>query len=230
MSDTQAHETFAEFKNSFSYGSRTDLNFKFLKQLSDADAADFLQDLLWKLADACDDGDLEPVAQHIRQGQERAYAGTGQWSYDDGPFTPLGKPLAEARVALLTSTGHFLEGHDPEPFGVKNMSQDEATARINDFLKSEPTLSEIPVDTQPEALCVRHGGYDIRGGQVDRNVNFPIDRLRELADAGVFGELTANAYSFVGACAQTRLLRRTGPKWVQRLQQAQIDAALLVPV
>ena len=34
MSNPTNPETFADFKNSFSYGSRTELNFKFLKALS----------------------------------------------------------------------------------------------------------------------------------------------------------------------------------------------------
>jgi hypothetical protein len=39
-------ESFKGFKNSFSYGSRTDMNFNFLKNLSEEDAAQFFQDLL----------------------------------------------------------------------------------------------------------------------------------------------------------------------------------------
>jgi hypothetical protein len=46
MSEQTNPETFAEFKTSFSYGSRTDLNFKFLKGLPEAEAAQFFQDLL----------------------------------------------------------------------------------------------------------------------------------------------------------------------------------------
>ena len=63
---TSMPETFGEFKNSFSYGSRTDLNFKFLKSLPDEEAATFLQELLWKLGDAFDDGDYTRVYEHVR--------------------------------------------------------------------------------------------------------------------------------------------------------------------
>ncbi len=42
MTSDDAHpESFAALKNSFYYGSRSDLNFKFLKDLSDEDAARF---------------------------------------------------------------------------------------------------------------------------------------------------------------------------------------------
>jgi hypothetical protein len=223
-------ETFSDFKNSFSYGSRTDLNFKFLKSLSDADAAAFFQDLLWKIGDAYDRGDFTPVLALVQQTQARAYAGATRWQYDEGPFTPLKKPTAAARLTLITSTGHFVEGEDPQPFGMENMTQDEAIDRIDDFLKTEPSLSAIPMDTPAERLRVRHGGYDIRGVQADPNVALPLEHLRELAAAGRIGELTANAFSFVGACAQTRLLKRTGPRWVAEWQSLGIDGAILVPV
>lgn len=223
-------ESFAEFKDSFAYGPRSDLNFKFLKALSDADAAQFFQDLLYRLGDTFDDGDLGRLLDHVFAWQRRAYAGPSRWTYADGPFTPLRKPLAACRVTLLTSSGHFVEGDDPEPFGVKNMSQDEAMARIDDFLKVEPVLSVIPAATPAEKLRVRHGGYDIRSAQADPNVAFPLERLRELAQEGRIGELAANAYSFVGACAQTLLLKHAGPKWVEQLQAQEIDAAVLAPV
>ena len=42
MSDGPSQESFDEFKGSFSYGSRTDLNFKFLAGLSEEDAARFI--------------------------------------------------------------------------------------------------------------------------------------------------------------------------------------------
>lgn len=225
-----AQESFADFKNSFSYGTRTDLNFKFLKNLSDADAAAFFQGLLHQLGDAFDGGDLAPVAEHVRNWQARAYAGPSRWVYDDGPFTPLSKPLAAARIALLTSSGHFVEGDDPSPLGVAGMTQAEAVARIDDFLKEEPVLSAIPVGTPAAQLRVRHGGYDIRSAQADPEVAFPVDALRQAAQAGVIGEVAPVAYSFTGACAQLPLLKRAGPRWVALLQAQAVDGVVLVPV
>jgi D-proline reductase (dithiol) PrdB len=223
-------ESFQSFKDSFAYGSRTDLNFKFLKSFSDQEAAQFFQELLWKLGDAFDDGDFDRLVAHIYQGQVRAYAGAGYWSYDEGPFTSLRQPLAEARLALLTSSGHFVEGQDPEPFGVEHMTQDEAAERVGEFLQAEPELSAIPSHTSRERLRVRHGGYDVRGAQADPNVAFPYERLLELEQEGVIGEMAPTAYSFVGACSQIRLTEHVGPRWVKMLQEQGINAALLVPV
>ena len=54
------------------------------------------------------------------------------------------------------------------------MTQEEASDRIGEFLKAEPSLSAIPFETPEENLRVRHGGYDIRSAQADPNVVFPI--------------------------------------------------------
>jgi D-proline reductase (dithiol) PrdB len=226
--DTSA--SFEEFKNSFSYGPRNDLNFKFLKGLSVEDTAQFFQELLWKLGDSYDDGDLNRLIQHAYQWQRRGYQGASQWTYDEAPFTPLARPLSQSRVALLSSGGHFVAGQDPRPFGVKAMTQQEAVARISEFLRLAPSLSSIPMDTPQERLRVRHGGYDIRGAEADHNVVLPLVPLRELEQEGLIGELFPQAYSFVGAAAQRPLLQETGPQWLSLFQEQQIDAILLVPV
>lgn len=229
ISEEAHHDSFAAFKNSFYYGSRSDMNFKFLKDLSDQDAGRFFQELLWKMGDSLDDGRVDRLAEHVYAWQVRGYAGEGRFVYADGPFAPLRKPVAASRLALVTSSGHFVAGQDPKPFGVEDMTQQEAEARIFDFLKTEPQLSSIPSDTSRQQLRVRHGGYDIRGAQADPNVVFPLERLAELQQEGMIGELAPDAYSFVGACAQTRLLNHSGPQWVKVLQEQEVDIALLVP-
>lgn len=225
-----ASETLRAFKDSFSYGSRTDLNFKFIARLSEEDAARFFQDLLWMLGNSLSDGEFERIVDHVYEWQRRGYSGRGTWNYDEGPFAPLNKPISRARLGLIASSGHFVKGDDPQPLGVQDMTQEEATARIQEFLKEAPTLSSVPFATPREDLRVRHGGYDIRGAQADPNVVLPLERLRGLQEEGLIGELAPNAYSFVGACAQTRLLNETGPEWVGLFQQEQIEAAILVPV
>lgn len=218
MSDDQKRETFEEFKNSFNYGSGSDLNFKFLKNLSDEDASRLFQELLWKMGDSLNDGDFARAVEYMIDSQARAYGGAGRSVYDDAPFSPLHAPLSQLRLGLMSSSGHF---------GVENMSQKEAEARIDDFLKVEPQLSVIPMDTPVEKLRVRHGDG---GSLADPNVDFPISRLRELQDEGRIGELALDAYSFMGATSQLRLLHHTGPEWVKLFQEKQIEALLLVPV
>lgn len=224
------NEPFTEFKASFSYGSRNDLSFKFLAGLPEDAAADFLQGLLTKLGETMDDGNLERLIDHVVAGQIQGYSEPTAWRYNDGPFAKLDKPLNATRIGLLTSTGHFVDGHDPEPFGIKGMTQDEAIDRISDFVKAAPDLSQIPLDTPLEKLRVRHGGYDIRGVSADPNVAFPLNRMRELAADGTIGAAASPAYSFVGAAAQRRLLKESGPAWLAEFQQQEIEGMILVPV
>lgn len=229
--DHQHQETFEEYKNSFSYGSRPDLNFKFMAAFSKDDGAQYLQDLLWKIGDAINTGDLDIIREHVIQGQIDAYmAGTPKWTYDDGDFTSLNKPLADSKVGLLTSSGHFVKGDDPNPFGRTDLTQDEVVDMIDDFLKNPPELSAIPIDTPPEKITVRHPGYDIRGADIDYNVAFPLKPLLQLADEGVIGELHDTAYTFVGACSQLRLRSKIAPEWAQLFKDSGVDVALLVPV
>ncbi|MBC2710042.1 MAG: hypothetical protein HGJ94_03225 [Desulfosarcina sp.] len=230
MSEIPEHkETFESFKNSFFYGSRSDMSFKFLAHLSDDQASDFFQGLLSKLVDAYDSGDTAPVYEHIRQSQILSYAQEARAVYDTGPFTPMDTPLSQSRLMLLTSSGHFVDGDDPNPLGVENMTQTQAEQQIMSFLKESPPLSAIPVDTPTDRLVVRHGGYDVRGARRDPNVSLPLQRLRELSVDGVFGVLSDPVYSFVGACSQVRLLKKDGPDWVQRFKAQKVNAALLVP-
>jgi len=227
-------ETLEEFKNSFFYGSRSNLNAKFLASLAPTEAADVIADLLGTIDDVLDRGDIAALVERFIASQQRAYAPTegevARFSSDDGPFTPPTKPLAESRVALVTSSGHFVAGDDPQPFGVVDMAQDEAEARIGEFLRAAPTLSSIPWDITADDLRVRHGGYPIAAVADDHQVALPIGHLRELEAQGRIGEFADRAYSFVGAAAQLRLRDHVAPEWAERLQSDEVDLALLVPV
>jgi len=206
------------------------MNFKFLKSLPDEDAGLFFQDLLWKLGDASNDGDFEPINRHIFDWQIQAYTGKSNWEYEDAPFTSMGKPVSEAKIGLLTTSGHFVEGDDPKPFRVEHMRQAEAQSRISEFLKGEPVLSAIPVDVAKENLRVRHGGYDIRAAKSDPNTVLPIHRMRELEKEGVIGQAMDIVYSFVGATAQKKLIHTYAPEWADHFKAMGVDGMILVPV
>ena len=231
MTDNKTNpESFNDFLKSFFYGSRTDLNFKFLADLSDDDAGQFFQGLFRRLSEAFDTNRYDRVVDHVRQWQIKGYSGGMGFAYDSGPFTGMKKPLAESRLALLTSGGHFIEGDDPQPLGVENMSQEEAIRRLDEMVKEEARLSVIPVDTPPDRLRVRHGGYDISAVQTDPNVAFPIAILRELEREGRIGRLHHDAFSFMGATSQLQLMKKTAPRWAEMLKDTGVEAVLLVPV
>lgn len=234
--DTVTNATVEDLRLSFWYGRRSNLNFKYFRDLDDAEFGDFVEELLSAVSATMDDGDAERVVAVAHRWQRHAYSGhlgdpaDFPHAHADTPIAPLSKPLAEAKIALLTSSGHFVEGDDPEPFGVQDMTQAEAESRIGEFLGTSPTLSEIPFDTPPESLRVRHGGYPVQAVSSDHQVALPIGHLRDLVAEGTIGDVLPNAYSFVGATSQLRLQKRIAPEWAERLRDEGADAVLLVPV
>jgi len=229
-------ETIEELRTSFFYGSRSDLNFKFVRDLSDVEFGEFLSDLFAATARVGDGGDpLEPV-QVAYNWQVQAYAGhlgdpaNFPHRKDDTPITAMTKALSDAKIMVLTSSGHFVEGDDPEPFGEKNMTQAEAEARIAEFVKSEATLSAIPMDTPADKIRVRHGGYPVQAAAMDSQVVLPLEHLHSMVADEMIGSLTKNAYSFVGATAQGHIKRSYGPAWAQIAKDQGADAVLLVPI
>jgi hypothetical protein len=223
-------ESFDEFRNSFFYGSRADLFHKWFKAGSEGLADEYLQELLRLTGQLIDDGDTGPIVEAIVQAQSKAYAGAGHFVYDTGPFAALEQPLSESRIALLTTTGHFVEGDDPKPFGIENLTQDQVLKMTGEFGKADSTLSEVPVSTTRDRTRVRHPGYDIRAAEADRNTSFPIDRMLELDKDGVIGEFVDPAFSFVGLTSQLRLRKQIAPAWAERVKSAGAQGAVLVPV
>ncbi len=137
---------------------------------------------------------------------------------DPVPWTPLRKPLAECRVALISSAGFVLP--DQVAFDEKIRGGD-------------PSFREIPSDVPVSQLRDTHRSesFDHRGLVRDPNLAFPIDRLRELAESGRIGAVNRRHLSFMGSItAPGRLVSRTAPKAVAALVDDEVDVALLVPV
>ncbi len=134
------------------------------------------------------------------------------------PWSPLGKPLAECRLALVSSAGLVLPSQP----------------RFDESVKGgDPSFREIPGDVEVSALLETHRSeaFDHSGIRQDANLVFPIDRLRELAAAGRIGSLNRRHLSFMGSItAPGRLVRDTAPAAANWLLADQVEAALLVPV
>ncbi len=226
-------ESFSEYINSLSYGSRTDLLFKWLKNAGEESAEQFIQELLAELGEVVDTGDLSTLFNMIYEGQLAAYSPPGEetrWQYDDAPFAKLSKPLSEMRVGLLTSSGHHVLGEPHAPPELNDYTQEEATEHIGEYGRAKPFLSAVPTDAPQEKLGVHQPGYDIRAALKDRNTVMPIDRMNELETEGVIGEFAQTAYSFIGLTSQIRLTKEDAPAWAERVRDEGWEAAVLVPV
>lgn len=229
-------ESVEELRQSFFYGSRSNLNLKFVANLTDAEFGEFLSELFLTIGETVNTGDATSMIETVNFWQVEAHAGKHvepdrfPYRYDRLPPAPLTKPLSQSRVALLTSSGHFVEGDDPEPFGVEGMSQMQAEARIHDSLKEIPTLSAIPINTPTEKIRVRHPGYPTAAAVADHQVNLPLGHLRALEQDGTIGQAHPNAFSFVGAASQLKLKRDIAPQWAEQMRDEEVDLVLLVPV
>jgi D-proline reductase (dithiol) PrdB len=137
---------------------------------------------------------------------------------DPVPWTPLKKPLASARVALVSSAALVLPTQPP------------FDARIRG---GDVSFREIPAGTDVSTLIDTHRSdtFDHSGIAADANLAFPLDRLHELASAGAIGSVAPRHFSLMGSIlAPGRLVRDTAPMIAESLASDEVDVALLVPV
>ena len=123
-----------------------------------------------------------------------------------------GPPLAERRVAIVSSAGLVVRGEKP-------------------FRGRDADYRVIPSETRPEQLMFSHISINLdrSGFQEDWNVVFPLDRLRELAAEGVIGSVAATHYSFMGATDPVQM-EGYARDVAARLKSDGVDAVLLSPV
>jgi D-proline reductase (dithiol) PrdB len=136
------------------------------------------------------------------------------------------KPLAEARVAIVTTAGLRTDG------ALRWMAGDQSFTVIPDPL---PSGQMAPVGETGSGLGFGHmsPNFDRSGFTADANVVFPIDRLHELAEQGVIGSVAPRHVSFMGAQLDHELSTMrldTGPAAAKLLLDDKVDVVLLTPV
>ncbi len=161
---------------------------------------------------------MEPIAYAKRLNDHYRSQGFPpyQWSvYESAPLSALRKPLAQCRIALLTSGG--VSHRDAAPF--------------NPQARNDLRVDAIPSTTRPELLVIHDDYYSHRDADRDVNCIFPIDRLRELAAEGVIGAVADNHYSgFMGRIyTRDAVINQAAPALARRLRAEEVDAAVLVP-
>ncbi len=137
---------------------------------------------------------------------------------DPIPFARPRRPLGEARVALVTTGAVYAPGQ--EPFDEEKKGGD-VSYRV------------IPRDVDVATLGIAHksDAFDQTGFTADRNLGFPLDRLREMEARGAIGSLGPRAISFMGSIsAPLRLVKETAPEAAGLLEADGVDVALLVPL
>ena len=87
------------------------------------------------------------------------------------PYTPLKRDLKECRIALVSTSGAYVEGMQP-------------------FTDNDISFRLIPNDTDTRNIRFVPGHFDTAPGAQDPNVMFPLDRLRELLSSGEIAKLS----------------------------------------
>ena len=141
------------------------------------------------------------------------------WYLTQGePFVRLGKSVKDARFGLVTTGGYSIDGVHERFKPMPNLDG------------STPAVHAIPLDVDREKLRIDHPGYPHRFAEEDINVNLPLDRLRELDEAGEIGSLSPDTQVLMGLVPDVApLLRETIPALVDRFQSDSVEAVLLVP-
>ena len=155
-------------------------------------------------------GQLVPYMDRTRryyaaQGFEKAYA----WAhFDDTPFAPPAKPVAESTLALIT------------------------TAALYDRQATDPRLvASAETAEPPERLFGNDLSWDKRATHLDDlNSYFPIDRLGELVADGQLGSLAARYHCVPTEYSQRRTTESDAPEILARCREDGVDLALLVPL
>lgn len=141
---------------------------------------------------------------------------------DGSPWTPWGRSLSNARIALVTTAGINVRGVDP-PFDYEREQHEP--------MWGDPTYRVLPRDLRQDQ--VQTGHLHINNDDIDRdfNVAVPIARMRELEAQGIIGSLAPTNYSFMGYQPDTTEWReRYAPEVARRMKGEQVDGVLLTPV
>jgi len=137
-----------------------------------------------------------------------------QWFDQPSRVNRLFVPVSGARVALVATAGAYVKS-EQAPFALGK--------------EGDASFREIAGDLGLSELGLSHPGYDTRRALHDPNVVFPLDRLRELEQAGEIGSVGPRHFSFMGYSPNIPPLMENAREVARRLVADRIDLALLVP-
>jgi len=139
----------------------------------------------------------------------------------DPVWAPFDKRLGSSRIALLTSSGMYLEnGH--EAF---DLDRERAEPTWGD-----PSFRVIPKPWQRIALAHLHISHD--DILADPNIALPIDRLADAEERRVIGEAARRHYSVMGfqGAGLEGWREIAAPGIIDLLHQDEVDGLILAPV
>jgi D-proline reductase (dithiol) PrdB len=151
--------------------------------------------------------------------QALGYGAPYQWAhYTDVPFHRLNKPLAQCRIALITTAAPFQPGKgDQGPGAPYNAAAKFYTVYSGDSAQDHDLrISHIAIDRQHTTA-------------EDPNAYFPLAMLRAAAARGQIGAVTAHFHGLPTNRSHRTTLDTDCPELLARCQADGADAAVLVP-
>ncbi|MEW6113902.1 MAG: glycine/sarcosine/betaine reductase selenoprotein B family protein [Thermodesulfobacteriota bacterium] len=136
------------------------------------------------------------------------------------PWTPLSKPVKQATIALVTSSGISMKS-DP-PFDMEREKREP--------LWGDRSFRSIPREATEKDIDANH--LHINTGYVlqDINVMLPLTRMKELEAEGIIGRLAPTSYSFYGFQWQnTDFLTEAIEPMCKNMKAEGVDAVILTP-
>ncbi len=129
-----------------------------------------------------------------------------EWAhFEDVPFAPLVKPLAQSRLALVTTAAQAHSHQAAPPDELLQMGY------------------AAPTGPPPTRLYTGHLGWNRAATHMDDlDTYFPIHRLEELVDAGRIGSLSPRYYGVA--------TRRDAEPLLAWCREDGVDVVLLVPI
>ncbi len=150
---------------------------------------------------------------YLREGYAEPY----QWAeFEEVAFSNLEKPLAECRIALVSTSDVHLK--------------DDASAE-GEFNAITGNVYSIPAETPAERLYSRQQHFDTHATHIeDVDSYFPLTRLNELAAVGRIGSVAARAHGVFTSYSVRKTLERDAPEVLERCLDDGADAVLLTPI
>jgi D-proline reductase (dithiol) PrdB len=142
-----------------------------------------------------------------------------RWAhYVDAPFQPLRKPLAQSRIAIVTTAAPFDPAKGDQGPGAKY----NGGAKFHAVYDGDTS--------KPHDLRISHIAYDRAHTSADDSGTwFPLPQLKRFAAAGRIGEVAPRFFGAPTNRSQRVTIETDAPEILARCQADQIDAAVLVP-
>lgn len=131
---------------------------------------------------------------------------------DAPPWQPFSRPLSQARLGLLSTSGAYALGqvayHYKDDTSIRGIASDTPDAQLRFSHITENYL----VDARRDPGCI-----------------LPLAALRQLAGEGVIGKLADKVFSCMGGVySQRRVREELAPALLAAFRAERVDAALLV--